>query len=258
MIILVQDNNKKNSTSGRLYKPSLVYLFAIFCCCVFLSIAFSFKSFAKSYTGVININNGTGSEDCTKGNGQKDKDARKIEAFQEVDVSGAFVVKITCGREQMVSLEGDGNILPLVKTRVKKGVLSLSAPGSICLEQPVVVTLAAPRLEKVISDGANEINMQCESGESSLTLLLKGSSEFNFSGSLLSLTARLEDAAELDASRGTVMQADIHAESASNALVSVQKELIATSSDASEIYYKDNSTVIIKKIITEAGSVGPH
>lgn len=253
MMILSQGgSNKKGCEVSWL---SLFFYLCIICNAFSLGIIFCSEVRAETYTGVININNGKKGADCTKGNGIRREEKREVAIFHEIDISGAFALNITCGQKQTIALSGDTNILPLVTTEVKNGVLTLHAPGALCMKQPVIITLANASIEKIVSSGANEINMRCDSLDSALTLLLNGSSELTFLGSLQSVTARLQGAAELDTRGGKIMQASIDAGGASKALVDVHDKLRAISSDASEIYYRDHPGLVVGKTSTEAGTV---
>ena len=62
------------------------------------------------------------------GSGAMKLDKRSVPAFKSVDISGAYEVEIVAQKEQSVEIEGDDNLLPLIKTEVKNGVLEITAP----------------------------------------------------------------------------------------------------------------------------------
>src|SRR6058998_1729791 len=64
--------------------------------------------------------------DHVSGSGAKKVEKRSVPAFTTVNISGAYEVEITAQNEQSVEIEGDDNLLPLIKTEVKDGVLEIS------------------------------------------------------------------------------------------------------------------------------------
>src|SRR5436309_12884743 len=65
------------------------------------------------------------------GSGAMKLDKRSVPAFTAVDISGAYEVEIVVQKEQSVEIEGDDNLLHLIKTEVKNGVLEFSNEKSI-------------------------------------------------------------------------------------------------------------------------------
>jgi hypothetical protein len=51
-----------------------------------------------------------------RGSGERSDETRSIEAFEELEVSGAFNVKVTLGEEPSLKISGDDNLLKYVKT----------------------------------------------------------------------------------------------------------------------------------------------
>jgi hypothetical protein len=213
--------------------------------------------FSATYTGVININgsNSAGSN-CTKGNGNIKSESRSLDSFQEITLSGSFTVSIHCANGHKALLTVDSNILPLIQTTVSNNTLHIDTTTSICVENPIKVSLTAPVIKKINAHDSNEITMECATGYETLEVVLSGASNFKLIGNGQSLTAILHDATELDASKNIVKSAQVTAAGSSTAVVVAQQNIIATSSDASEIYYND-AIVHIQKTIRDAGDILP-
>ena len=65
------------------------------------------------------------------GSGNVASDKRDLTGFRAVDVGGVFQVEITAQKEFSVEVEGDDNLLPLIKTEVDDGVLKIQTDGKL-------------------------------------------------------------------------------------------------------------------------------
>src|SRR5216117_4037518 len=74
-----------------------------------------------------------------RGSGVRKTEKRELPAFTSIETTGAFEVEVTCQKPASFEIEADDNILPLIQTEVRDGVLrvtttrSYSAPGGIRL-----------------------------------------------------------------------------------------------------------------------------
>ena len=65
------------------------------------------------------------------GSGKVIKENRKLNTFHGLDVGSTFTINITQGTPQSVSIETDDNIMPIIKTKVKNGILKVTTQGNI-------------------------------------------------------------------------------------------------------------------------------
>ena len=74
-----------------------------------------------------------------RGSGVRKTEKRDLPAFTSIETNGAFEVEVTCQKPASFEIEADDNLLPLVETEVKGGVLRVtstkhySSRGSIAL-----------------------------------------------------------------------------------------------------------------------------
>jgi hypothetical protein len=54
------------------------------------------------------------------GSGIRQKQKREVPAFTSINTSGSFDIEVVCQKFQSLEVEGDDNILPLVRTEVSK------------------------------------------------------------------------------------------------------------------------------------------
>ena len=62
------------------------------------------------------------------GSGTMKVEKRTVPSFTAVDISGAYNVEIAVQKEPGLEIEGDDNLLPLVTTEVRNGVLEIAIP----------------------------------------------------------------------------------------------------------------------------------
>src|SRR5260221_13662487 len=58
-----------------------------------------------------------------RGSGVRKTEQRDLPAFNAIDTSGAFEVEVVCQKPASFEIEADDNIVPLVQTEVRGGVL---------------------------------------------------------------------------------------------------------------------------------------
>ena len=61
------------------------------------------------------------------GSGAVTTDTRTVSAFERVDVGGEYDVVIRVGTTRSVVIEGDDNLLPLIRTEVREGTLHIDS-----------------------------------------------------------------------------------------------------------------------------------
>ena len=94
--------------------------------------------------------------DRVSGSGTVKVDKRSVPAFTAVDISGAYDVEIVAQKEQSLEIEGDDNVLPLIKTEVKNGVLEISNEKSFNTKQKLRVRISLPKLDGIETSGASD------------------------------------------------------------------------------------------------------
>lgn len=95
--------------------------------------------------------------DAVVGSGILATEERSVEAFDRVSVSGSATVEIAVGDEQSVAVEGDDNVVPIVLTVVRDGVLEVSTDGSYMTDVGVTVRITVPELVGVTLSGSGDV-----------------------------------------------------------------------------------------------------
>src|SRR5438128_11098643 len=95
----------------------------------------------------------------THGSGVRKTEKRELAPFTAIETSGAFEVNVICQKPASFEIEADDNILPLVETEVRGGVLHLTTTRHYFSSGGIVVRMSMPSLEVVKSTGAGKFKI---------------------------------------------------------------------------------------------------
>src|SRR5262249_15183281 len=83
------------------------------------------------------------------GNGRLTSEERLIPTVDEIILNGAFELTILVGRPPQLSLTGEENILPIIKTAVSGSRLNISSDQSFTSNRAIRITVGAPHLARL-------------------------------------------------------------------------------------------------------------
>src|SRR5687768_12132665 len=75
------------------------------------------------------------------GSGVRTSVTRSVATFDHVDVGGAYDVVVRVGAAPSVVLEGDDNLLPLIRTEVRDGTLHIDSEDDMRSRDPIRITI---------------------------------------------------------------------------------------------------------------------
>ena len=190
-------------------------------------------SFGKTTARFFNFS--IGDKVCGSGNTASEK--RDVADFQAIDVGGVFQVEITAQKDFDVEIEADDNLLPLIKTEVRGGVLRLETEKSISSKNPIRVRISAPDIQNLEVSGASKVSIANLSNEN-LEIDSSGASKVTVAGETANLIVDVSGASKIDAENLQTENASIEASGASAVSVYATNELKADASGASSIVYQ--------------------
>jgi hypothetical protein len=199
--------------------------------------------FGKANYKFFNFSIGWGG---VKGSGNAATEKREIAGFKGVDASGVFQVEVVAGSEFAVEVNADDNLLPMIKTEVRGGVLHLETSERISPNSPLLVRIAAPDIERLEASGASKISLTGVKN-SSLNVGSSGASKITVEGSTGTLTVDVSGASKIDAASLLAENASVDASGASNVSVNASNEVRAEASGACKINYAPGAKNVIKK-----------
>ncbi|NVM75708.1 hypothetical protein FHW83_001495 [Duganella sp. SG902] len=137
--------------------------------------------------------------DAVQGDGQHVVETRQVATLDGVDINGGMQVEIRVGQASALQVEGDGNIVPLLRTDASGGTLRVWVDGNVRASHPLRVVYTTPTLRHLSANGSGVMTVSGLNG-APLELSLNGSRAVRLSGSVERLDARLNGSGGLDAS----------------------------------------------------------
>jgi hypothetical protein len=200
---------------------------------------FSFGRFREKFFN-ISFNSGV------TGSGNIVTDKRNVSNFKGLDVGGIFKVEAIAQKDFGVEVEIDDNLVPMVNTEVRDGILHIELEGHVKSRGPILVRVFAPNLESIESSGASNISVS-QLKNSSLSVSSSGASKISVAGETAKLTVGVSGASNIDTSNLKAVDANIEASGASHVDVFASGKLSADASGASRITYSGSPTSVDRK-----------
>ncbi|HSO26882.1 MAG TPA: head GIN domain-containing protein [Anaerolineales bacterium] len=136
----------------------------------------------RAVTQGINVGPSFGFE-TVRGDGNVVTEERPVSGVRSVDLSGVGVVQITLGEHEALTIEGEANLLPYIRTEVRDGMLVIGVESGqlISPSEPLVYNLTVTGLEGLYVSGVGSITApMLDAG--SFALGVSGSGDVNLAG----------------------------------------------------------------------------
>lgn len=186
------------------------------------------------------------------GDGHAATETRQIEGVRGIVFRGGGSLEIKIGTPGPLELSGDGNILPLIDTRVEQGTLKIEPVKSIQPRNKLTFRLTVADLESLSIDGAANFHIAPLDNDA-LTIKLRGAADGIVVGQTGSLDVELEGASQLDAAALVAKTARIVINGASTAKLHVEEALDVTINGVGKVIYTGDPKV--KRVIRGLGTV---
>jgi hypothetical protein len=175
----------------------------------------------------------------TKGSGNVATETREIREFKGVDVSGVYEVEITAQKDFGVEIEADDNLLPLIRTEVRGGVLHIETKCKISTENGLKIKVSAPDIESINTSGVSKVVLNGLKNNE-LRVDTSGASKVWLDGETTELYIEVSGASSIDAENLHAAAATVNASGASRVSVFATGEIRPHASGASKIIYSGN------------------
>ncbi len=164
-----------------------------------------------------------------KGNGNLASEMRKLSNFKAIEITiGYDKIIVNCGEEPSIHISGDENILPLIATRISKGVLKIDSDSTFDTKSPSEMIINIKSIKDFTFDGVgktvihnlNEDKFNCNiNGVGSCELNGKVESFYVLVNGVGSVNARQLIADDVVASLNGVGSVKLYAKNSLNASV---------------------------------------
>jgi hypothetical protein len=178
-----------------------------------------------------------------KGSGAMKLEKREVPAFSSLEISGAYEVEIVAQKEQSLEIEGDDNLLPLIKTDVNNGVLHIYSDKNFNTKNKLHVRIAVRSFDGINTSGASDIAATGINSDD-FNVEASGASNIELAGEAKRLDVHMSGAGELDAKELHAYNVNVSISGAARADVYATEHLEASVSGAGNVnYYGDPKDV---------------
>jgi hypothetical protein len=187
-----------------------------------------------------------------RGSGVRKTEKRDLPAFNSISTTGAFEVEVTCQKPAGFEIEADDNILPLIQTEVKNGVLQVSTTKSYSSSGGIMLRITVPDLASIKSTGAGKFHVSDVKNDS-FEIQSMGAAQVVASGQSKSVKISSTGAGKIDAHSLRANNAEVSVTGAASVEVDAADELDVTVSGAGRVIYSGSPKV--NKHVSGAGQV---
>ena len=217
-----------------------------------------------------NWNNWGGGE-RVRGEGPTVSENRNVRGFKgfKSGISADITLKQTSGSFN-VSVEGQKNIIALLKTDVVDGILKIGFEKgySIGYKSPLKITIEAPSFEVLGMSGSGNVRTSGAISGDKMTISISGSGDFDINdlkyntlsvgisgsgdvdlaGSVESIDLSISGSGDLDAENLKAQKANCRVSGSGNISLYVSKELDASVSGSGDIRYSGKPATVRKRV----------
>ena len=182
-----------------------------------------------------------------KGSGVAASEMRSVASFDTIDATGVGKLKLRIGDTESLKVMADDNILPLIKTEVKDGVLTLSTKGATLSKTDIVFDVTARRIKRLENSGTVSIDASGFNG-GELAVETSGVGSIKLNGRVDSLKAELSGVGSLEADALAADRVDTNLSGVGSAHVRAEKSLRANVSGVGSLSWKGAATDVTTNV----------
>jgi hypothetical protein len=194
---------------------------------------------------------------AVKGDGNRTTEARTVNDYSGIKIKGKIDLRLTQGSERKIEVHAAKNIVPLITTEVREGMLVIETASRIEDDEEIEVNITTPAMEALeVMEGAfvettntftgDKLTINGNSGgNGKLNLQYKNvicristGSEFDLDGASDEASLAASTGANLDAGDLTTQKCTVEANTGSNTSVNVVQELSADLNTGSVLSYR--------------------
>jgi hypothetical protein len=142
------------------------------------------------------------------GNGDVVREGRQIAAADALEVSGPVNVQVSMGTANTLEVEADSNILPLLKTEVRDGVLKIRVDGSVNTRNAIRVRYTTTALRDISVNGSGSVDASGLQNDN-LVVSVNASGSVRLEGAGNNLDLRSRASGSIDASAYRAARANV-------------------------------------------------
>ncbi len=119
----------------------------------------------------------------TTGSGHVVTTTRTVTGFSSIDLKGAATITVRVGMPTTVSISGDDNVVPIIRTDVRDGVLVISSKHGYKSNHTLVIRIGTPALDGVTLRGSGTFTARGIRA-TAFSLVLSGAGSVDLAGTV--------------------------------------------------------------------------
>jgi Putative auto-transporter adhesin, head GIN domain len=188
-----------------------------------------------------------------RGSGNRKTEKRQLAPFKSIDAAGAYEVNIVCQQTQSFEIEGDDNILALIKTDVTGGNLHIYSASQYSASKPIAIRISVPDLERFNSAGAGDVHVSGVKNDQ-LVLSNTGAANIEASGQTKFVEISTSGAGNIETEELQAERAKVTVSGAAKVDVYASQQLDVVVSGIGSVTYSGDPPVV-NKSVSGIGSV---
>lgn len=177
---------------------------------------------------------------------------KELGSFTKVSSKGALDVEIKQGANSNVVVEGDENIVKIVKLKVVGDTLEVNTEGNYTTSTRLVVKITMPKIEGIDLSGSGNTTVSGVTADD-LDLDISGSGNIKIDGTAKKLSASVSGSGIIEANTLEAQDAEADISGSGSIMVFATKNLEVDIAGSGEVRYKGSPS--LKKDITGSGEV---
>ena len=186
-----------------------------------------------------------------KGSGTVKTEKRPLAPFNSLEVNCYGTIQVRAQGPEELEISGDDNIIPLITTEVKNGILYIGASKEYDPQSKLQIIVSTPNLEKLVFAGAGQANLSNVKNDR-VELVMSGAGRLIASGETKEADVTLSGAGAIDAKNLHAEIAKVNSTGAGSVDVYATDQLDANASGVGSINYYGSPKVVNK----QAGGIG--
>lgn len=208
-----------------------------------------------------------------RGEGPVQTQSRSVADFHAIDLSLAGDVEVSVAEQYSVEVSAQENLLPLLKTEVKNGVLRIYSDKNISSSGPIKIMLSAPNFDRFSIAGSGSIevlntlqaekmvmeisgagDIACKAGDfRALDTKISGSGDIDLGGKADEVNVQISGSGDVKAKNLRANTLSVQIAGSGTVTAEVESKLKADIAGSGDVYYTGSPSVETK--VSGSGSV---
>jgi Putative auto-transporter adhesin, head GIN domain len=191
-----------------------------------------------------------------EGSGTEGSEAREVQPFSAVEVSGQADAVVRLGEAGKVTVRGDDNLLEHVETDVSGDTLEVSQDEDLDPDLGITVDIRIPRLDMAELSGAGDLTARGIRGER-FRVEVSGAGSVEADGRVRSVEVVVSGAGDVRLERLVAEQAEVEVSGAGSVDVHASDSMTASVSGVGDVVYSGRPEDL-KEDVSGVGEVRPR